>query len=222
MITIIDYLRAFRLFTLTNRIQLFDRLPHTKWYHSALTLFIKELDLNLSDTLLDVGCGTGWNTLWASRHVKTSIGLDFSEKMIRRAEINQKLESFDSASFLIGNALELPFSDDYFDVVTGTMLLPTLSNPKQALSEMFRVLKPGGRLGLFVPTPALNLANAKHYAREQDYRGFHYDSLITWSLTGRRFSEGDLDSLFSTSLHVRPKSRRILDDMALIYIVEKK
>lgn len=221
MISMIDYLRAFRLFALTHRIQLFDRLPWTIWYHSALTLFIEELNLNLSDKHLDVGCGTGWLTLWASKHVKASIGLDFSEKMIKCAEINLSSGSFDSASFVKGNAFQLPFSNHEFDVVTGTMLLPTLPDPKQAISEIFRVLKPGGRIGLFIPTPELILSNAIQYAREQHFRGFDYDSFITWSLTGQRFSEADLDSIFSTYTLNRSKTRRILNDMALIYIVEK-
>jgi ubiquinone/menaquinone biosynthesis C-methylase UbiE len=220
MISPLNYLRALKLLTLTNRVQLFDKLPHTKWYHSALSLFIEELKLNLSDTLLDVGCGTGWHTLWTSRHVNISIGLDISEKMLKRAEINLRSGSFDSVSLVKGNAFQLPFSDHKFNVVTGTMLLPTLPDPKQAISEMFRVLKPRGKLGLFVPTTELNVSNAKHYAREHRFSGFDYDSLITWPLTGRRFSKKEMNSFFSTHTNIHLKTRPILNDMAHIYLVE--
>lgn len=214
-------LHALRVFAFTDRIGLFDRLPHTAWYQGALETFLEDLKLQRTETLLDIGCGAGWLTLWSSQQTKASIGLDASEKMLRRAEINRLTGPFESASFVQGDALALLYPDETFEVVTGTMLLPVLTNPQRAVSEMLRVLRPGGRLGLFLPSPELTPGNARRYARNRMYRGFERDSLIAWSMTGRRFSEEDLDTLFASVPPIGRTSRRLLEGMALQYIVQK-
>ncbi|MWC29167.1 class I SAM-dependent methyltransferase [Paenibacillus sp. MMS18-CY102] len=221
MSSFLDTWRALRLFTFTDRIGLFDRLPQTAWYRHALESFLEDLKLQRTETLLDIGCGAGWLTLWSSRQTKASIGLDTSEKMLRRAEINRLAGAFESASFVQGDALALPFPDESFDVVTGTMLLPVLSSPGHAVSEMIRMLGPSGRLGLFLPSPELTPGNACRYADKHKYRGFERKSLHAWSMTGRRFSEEDLNSLFAFVPPAWRASRRLMDGMALQYIVQK-
>lgn len=221
MTSLSDALHALRVFAFTDRIGLFDRLPQTLWYQGALESFLEDLKLQRTETLLDIGCGAGWLTLWSSRQTKASIGLDASVKMLRRAEINRLAGSYESASFVQGDALALPYPDQTFDVVTGTMLLPVLQSPGRAVSEMIRVLRPGGRLSLFLPSPELTPGNARRYAKNRKYRGFERSSLIAWSITGRRFSEEDLDSLFASVPHSRRMSRKLMEGMAMQYIVQK-
>lgn len=217
----IDYIRAFKLFSLTSRTDLFDRLPQTKWYRSALEQFVELLHPMPSDKFLDIGCGAGWNVLWTSKHVKQAIGLDRSEPMIKRANFNLRSGNYNNASFVVGDAMKLPFPDNEFDLVTGTMLLPVLSNPEQAITEMIRVLRQGGKLGIFVPSPSLTPSNAKSFAKEHALKGFDHNTLITWSLTGNRFSEADLHNLVATHLPKNVEVHQALNGLALMCIIEK-
>lgn len=219
---VIDYFRAIQVFALAGSANLFDRLPRTKWYRSALADFLAQLKPVATDTLLDVGCGAGWNVLWASKQVRHAVGLDRSASMIKQANLNLSTGNYDNVSFVKGDVMNMPFRDRVFDLVTGTMLLPVLPNPQQALEEMLRVLRPGGKLGLFVPSASLTSSNAKQYAAEQGLRGFDRNSLITWSLVGKRFSEADVQNLFSTAQTNGFETHALLGGMAIAVIIEKR
>ncbi len=73
------------------------------------------------------------------------IGLDFSENMLQQAKENIKKTSYKQTITLMqGNALYLPFADNSFDCATIGFGLRNVANIKRALSEMVRVIKPGG------------------------------------------------------------------------------
>ena len=73
--------------------------------------------------------------------VTTVVALDFSAGMVAEGRKKHK-----KIEFVEGNAEQLPFPDNQFDAVTISFGLRNVNDPKQALAEMFRVLKPGGRL----------------------------------------------------------------------------
>jgi len=99
--------------------------------------------------LLDVAGGTGDISF---RFLKRAIGanatvLDLTESMLaegrKRAEnvgISGQLE------WVVGDAMALPFEDDSFDVYTISFGIRNVTDPQKALSEAYRVLKPGGRI----------------------------------------------------------------------------
>jgi demethylmenaquinone methyltransferase/2-methoxy-6-polyprenyl-1,4-benzoquinol methylase len=78
------------------------------------------------------------------------MGADFSHTMLVRA--NEKNTSQEGGRgpilFLEGDALRLPFSDGSFDLVTAAFGLRNLANYESGLREIFRILKPGGTLGI--------------------------------------------------------------------------
>ncbi|MCL1887361.1 MAG: class I SAM-dependent methyltransferase [Kiritimatiellaeota bacterium] len=87
--------------------------------------------------LLDVAGGTGWMaSRFASRFQRVTV-LDASEGMLRVAR-RRNLEA------VHGSALDMPFSDAAFDVVLCTDALHHIKNAKRAVTEMARVVKPGG------------------------------------------------------------------------------
>jgi ubiquinone/menaquinone biosynthesis C-methylase UbiE len=94
------------------------------------------------DLVLDAGCGRG----------KYSAGTDCDPRGYKVAGLDN-FESVRQNSFLdyqvCGNVNELPFVDASFDVVYGRWLVEHLENPRIALREFHRVLKPGGSLALF-------------------------------------------------------------------------
>jgi ubiquinone/menaquinone biosynthesis C-methylase UbiE len=100
------------------------------------------------DRLLDVGCGPGYLTRLAADAVAPSgkaVGLDASPNAISHA---QRLTRQDNCSFQLGLAENLDAPDGSFDVVVSSFAIHHLPEDlrPQAFREMFRVLRPGGRL----------------------------------------------------------------------------
>ena len=96
--------------------------------------------------VLDVCCGTGDLAFSLGRHAKARIlGADFSHTMLVRARRKNGSGPF---SFLEADALRLPFADGSFDLITMAFGFRNLANYEEGLSEMFRLLKPNGTLGI--------------------------------------------------------------------------
>lgn len=93
----------------------------------------------------DIGCGTGIYTgelLAAGARV---VGVDISPEMLAIAAAKTAAYG-DAVSFLPGDAAALPFADGSFDLVTSITAMEFFSKPGECLQEMYRVVKPGGRL----------------------------------------------------------------------------
>jgi tRNA (uracil-5-)-methyltransferase TRM9 len=100
--------------------------------------------LKEGEKVLDLGCGNGrWYQVFKEKKVDY-FGIDNSEKLIEIAK-----ENFPDAKFFVGDALNLPFSDNFFDKVYSIALLhhiPSEDFRIKVLKEAKRVLKPGGIL----------------------------------------------------------------------------
>ena len=107
----------------------------------------QELQSILDDanaTVLDVACGTGDLSIELQSHAKARvIGTDFCRPMLTVAA-----EKARQIPFIEGDAMNLGFADDSFDAVTIAFGLRNLSNFKDGLAELRRILKPGGKLGV--------------------------------------------------------------------------
>ena len=98
--------------------------------------------------VLDVACGTGDLSIDLHRAGLTRvIGLDFCRPMLVIAK-SKVSERNITLPLIEGDALNLPFSDSSFAVVTIGFGLRNLSSVEQGLRELYRVLKPGGRLAV--------------------------------------------------------------------------
>lgn len=93
--------------------------------------------------ILDVGCGTGAMGLVLSEMGHRVKGIDLSEKMMNVGREKAKERGL-SMTFEIGDAEQIPFEDNTFDVVINRHLLWTLPHPEKALLDWKRVIKPGG------------------------------------------------------------------------------
>ena len=94
---------------------------------------------------IDMGTGTGQFAIYLGRLGFRVIGIDISEKMIRKARENAQEYGL-RIDFQTQDAEDLLFKDDTFDVIVSRNLLWTLPDPGKALKEWRRVLKPTGTL----------------------------------------------------------------------------
>jgi len=102
---------------------------------------VRAVDPRPGERILDVAAGTGTSSAALARSGATVVALDFSPGMIEEGRRRQP-----DLEFVEGDAEKLPFGDDEFDAVTISFGLRNVEHPKVALAEMYRVMKPGGRL----------------------------------------------------------------------------
>src|SRR5258705_8563616 len=129
-------------------------------------LLIEALDLHSTERVLDVATGSGNAAMAAARRGCAVVGLDFVPALLIRARRRTEADGLE-ADFVAGDAEDLPFDDDSFDVVSsvfGAMFAP---DQDKTASELARVCRPGGRIGLVAHTPdgfigQLFRTNARH------------------------------------------------------------
>jgi ubiquinone/menaquinone biosynthesis C-methylase UbiE len=122
---------------------------------------LDSLALRGDERVLDVGCGRGLLAIGAAKRLKNGkvIGIDvwnpydLSGNSPEAAKANVKLEGVaDKVRIENGDALKLVYPDNHYDVVVSNLVLhniPEQDARAQAIREMFRVLKPGGKLAIF-------------------------------------------------------------------------
>jgi demethylmenaquinone methyltransferase / 2-methoxy-6-polyprenyl-1,4-benzoquinol methylase len=120
---------------------------------------LRAVDPRPGERILDVAAGTGASSAAYAKHGASVVAVDFSPGMIAEGrKRHPKIE------FVEADAEHLPFGDDEFDAVTISFGLRNVNDPKAALAEMYRVLKPGGRLVIceFSKPPAAVLRAGYH------------------------------------------------------------
>lgn len=123
----------------------YDRL----WRHyidQTLPVLDAWAALQPDERVLDVGCGTG---AFEARHVRAGaqnefVGIDLSANMLHQARA--KLANAPQVTFRQADVHAMPFDDDRFDVVVSASTFHYADDANQALAEMARVLRPGGRM----------------------------------------------------------------------------
>jgi len=102
---------------------------------------VKALDLKPGERVLDVAAGTGTSAKALAKTGAEVVALDFSPGMVEQGR-----KKHPGIEFIEGDAQALPFPSGSFDAVTISFGLRNVHNPQLALGEMYRVLKPGGRI----------------------------------------------------------------------------
>lgn len=104
----------------------------------------RAVDPRVGETILDVAAGTGTSSASLARNGASVVAADFSAGMIEVGRQRQAGNPF--IRFVQADATDLPFDDDTFDAVTISFGLRNIVDPKKALAEFYRVVKPGGRV----------------------------------------------------------------------------
>ncbi len=105
--------------------------------------------IRAGDTVLDIGSGSGTDVLFSS--IRTGpkgkvFGLDITDAMIKKARTNIEKMGAKNVKILKGDATEIPLDDASIDVVTSNGVLNLVPDKGKAFREIYRVLKPGGRI----------------------------------------------------------------------------
>src|SRR5208337_346016 len=99
--------------------------------------------------VLDLGCGAGFDTLLAAQRVGPNgkvIGIEMTTEMIAKARINAENLGVMNVELVLGAIEHLPLPDASFDLVISNGVFNLCPDKPRVLGEIFRVLKPGGRL----------------------------------------------------------------------------
>ncbi|HEX7164278.1 MAG TPA: GNAT family N-acetyltransferase [Trebonia sp.] len=107
--------------------------------------------LQPGETVLDLGSGGGIDVLLSARRVGPggrAYGLDAAPEMVRLARANAAAAGAGNAEFLQGSIEDIPLPDGQVDAVISNCVINLSADKPRVLAEAFRVLRPGGRLGV--------------------------------------------------------------------------
>jgi len=149
------------------------------------------------DRVLDAACGTGDLAIADLKAGAGKVtGLDFSEKMLERARVKQT-----SIEWLRGDMLALPFADETFDAATVGFGVRNVENLELGLSELRRVLRPGGRLAI------LEITQPRGALRP--FYSLWFDRIVP--LLGKVLPGGDAYTYLPASVKRFPTAERLAD-----------
>ncbi|HKS73791.1 MAG TPA: methyltransferase domain-containing protein [Terriglobales bacterium] len=116
---------------------------------------IRLMNLRPGERVLDLGCGSGWATRLLARMVGDGpegfgqvVGVDVSDEMVRQARAASK--DFENVLYVWGSAQQIPWEENYFDKVLSVESFYYYPDQERALTELFRVMAPKGRLFILI------------------------------------------------------------------------
>lgn len=138
---------------------------------------INSVDIN-NKVIADLGAGTGFISLEIAKRANIVFSVDSSKNMLGELYKAAKDSNLNNIYPINSEVEDLPLFDDSIDLIFMNMALHHVENPGKAIKEIFRILKPGGKV---IITDVLE--HNGQWAREEMFDvwlGFNYDQLINW------------------------------------------
>lgn len=106
-------------------------------------------NLKNGDVVLDLGSGAGFDSFLASKKVGSNgmvIGIDFTDEMVEKSKKLADKYGYKNVEFRLGDIENLPFEDEFFDVIISNCVINLAPNKMKVFKESYRVLKNNGRM----------------------------------------------------------------------------
>lgn len=132
--------------------------------YTSLKGYVKDADYSLGcgipttfvsvkegDTVVDLGSGAGNDTFVARSLVGETgrvIGIDFTEAMIRKAEVNNTKLGYNNVEFRLGDIENIPIEDNTSDVVISNCVMNLVPDKEKAFSEVYRIMNEDGKFSI--------------------------------------------------------------------------
>lgn len=180
-----------------------------------LNMVVEAAGSRLAGTILENGCGVGMYIDHLAPHAGKIIGLEYDFERARQAH-HEVAEGAANIHIIRAACEHLPFAEKQFDLILSHEVLEHVNDDLQAVGEMVRALKPGGRLAIFVPNRGYPFETHGVYWRGD----YHFGNIPLVNYLPRRFrdrlaphvriySASDLTALFA-GLPVRFVRRTII------------
>jgi ubiquinone/menaquinone biosynthesis C-methylase UbiE len=158
-----------------NQVAYLDNFRGLEWAHAYKMRSFEYLGVRQGDSILEVGCGAGDDSLLLAQRVGPTgrvVGIDAGEDMI--SEAKRRAESSHlPVEFFVQDACNLEFPDNTFDGCRADQVFQHIGDPRKGVSEVIRVARPGARIVICDPdweTLALDSANKKVTRKIVNYR----------------------------------------------------
>ncbi|GLY90802.1 GNAT family N-acetyltransferase [Actinoallomurus iriomotensis] len=157
-------------------------------------------DIIPGETVLDLGSGGGLDVILSARRTGPTgqvYGLDASPDMLVLARANTAQAGIDNAEFLAGHIEDIPLPDGSVDVVISNCVINLSADKPRVLAEAFRVLRPGGRLGVTDIIGDEGLDTSERAAAEREV------GCVSGTVTGDQYRDQLLAAGFTTATVTR-------------------
>lgn len=156
---------------------------------SAVELLLEVSGVTSEDTVLDIACGAGYVACTGAARAHQVVGIDITPAMIERARQMQNERGLTNVSWLVGDALPLPFPGGTYSVVMTRYSFHHFVDPLAVLREMARVCRRGGRVVVADAAPVAGKQDA--YNRMEKLRDpSHVKALTSEELLGLHAAAG--------------------------------
>jgi ubiquinone/menaquinone biosynthesis C-methylase UbiE len=169
------------------------------------------IDLKHKNSLLDLGCGTGWAVRYAAKYLKEDghfYGIDISKRMIEKA--NELAKNIRNVMFYNTSSENLPFDNNSIDAVICSFSFHHYNNPEKALNEVTRVLKSKGRIHIIDITPddlfmklfdkLMKIVQKEHV---KQYSSKEFKEMYT--ISKLEYIESKIVTLYPVKMHIAEK-----------------
>jgi SAM-dependent methyltransferase len=124
----------------------------TPW-HRQIVAQLGRNDYRIEGRVLEIGCGRGGFACWLASHpgVSAVVAADFSGVAVTKGWHHAAQQHVDTVRWAVADIQRIPFAPASFDNVVSCETIEHLPSPRSAIAELFRVVRPGGRLYLTCP-----------------------------------------------------------------------
>jgi ubiquinone/menaquinone biosynthesis C-methylase UbiE len=162
-------------------------------HSDALEKLVRLSEVNKTDTVLDIACGSGIVACAFAEHARQVTGIDITSRMIEEAKKLQQKKGLHNLQWHIGEVQSLPYDNGSFSIVVSRFGFHHFPEPATVLAEMRRVCKKGGRV--LVVDVALPVDKVDAYNRMEKLRDPSHTAALTHEEFIQLFEQAGLTNL---------------------------